>query len=152
MRYILDTGQGFANVARRHYVRGMEGYGRTGLDFASPALFNGFSQLSATPFFVFQKMESCETERHLLCRVVTSAYNTKITLGVFKLLHNERKGDFMANKTNSIVHTKWMCKYHIVLLTIRDIIKQLCAYKRVQVIEGHLMPDHIYMAAIPVLV
>ena len=33
---------------------------------------------------------------------------------LFKLLHNKRKGDFMANKTNSMAHTKWMCKYHIV--------------------------------------
>ena len=64
---------------------------------------------------------------------------------------------FMANKTNSMAHTKWMCKYHIVFTpkyrrkaiynqykeSIRDIIKQLCAYKRVEIIEGHLMPDHI---------
>ncbi len=29
--------------------------------------------------------------------------------------------------------------------SIRDIIKQLCAYKGVEIIEGHLMPDHIHM-------
>lgn len=54
---------------------------------------------------------------------------------------------------------KWMCKYHIVFTpkyrrkviysqykeSIRDIIKQLCAYKGVEIIEGHLMPDHIHM-------
>ena len=28
---------------------------------------------------------------------------------------------------------------------IRDILKQLCAYKGVEIIEGHLMPDHIHM-------
>ena len=28
---------------------------------------------------------------------------------------------------------------------IRDIIKQLCSYKGVEIIEGHLMPDHIHM-------
>ena len=62
----------------------------------------------------------------------------------------------MANKTNSMAHTKWMCKYHIVFTpkyrrkaiynqykeSIRDIIKQLCAYKGVEIIEGHLMPEH----------
>lgn len=78
---------------------------------------------------------------------------------LFKLLHNERKGDFMANKTNSMAHTKWMCKYHIVFTpkyrrkaiynqykeSIRDIIKLLCSYKGVDIIEGHLMPDHIHM-------
>ena len=66
---------------------------------------------------------------------------------------------FMANKTNSMAHTKWMCKYHIVFTpkyrrkaiynqykeSIRDSIKQLCAYKGVEIIEGHLMPDHIHI-------
>lgn len=28
----------------------------------------------------------------------------------------KKKGDFMANKTNSLSHTKWMCKYHIVFV------------------------------------
>ena len=27
---------------------------------------------------------------------------------------NERKGDLLANKTNDMAHTKWLCKYHIV--------------------------------------
>ena len=59
----------------------------------------------------------------------------------------------MANKANSLSHTKWMCKYHVVFTpkyrrykeSIRDIIKQLCAYKGVEIIEGHLMPDYIHM-------
>lgn len=65
----------------------------------------------------------------------------------------------MANKTNDLAHTKWMCKYHIVFTpkyrrkiiynqykeSIRDILKQLFAYKGVEIIEGHLMPDHIHM-------
>ena len=52
-----------------------------------------------------------------------------------------------------------MCKYHIVFTPkfrrkiiynqykedIRDIIKQLCSYKEVEIMEGHLMSDHIYM-------
>lgn len=65
----------------------------------------------------------------------------------------------MANKINSLAHTKWVCKYHIVFTpkyrrkiiynqykeSIRNIIKQLCAYKGVEIIEGHLMSDYIYM-------
>ena len=65
----------------------------------------------------------------------------------------------MANKSNDLAHTKWMCKYHIVFtpkyrrkviynqlkVDIRDILKQLCTYKGVEIIEGHLMPDHIHM-------
>ena len=56
----------------------------------------------------------------------------------------------MANKSNDLAHTKWMCKYHIVFTLkyrrkviynqlkedIRDILKQLCAYKGVEIIEG----------------
>jgi len=65
----------------------------------------------------------------------------------------------MANQTHSLSHTKWMCKYHIVFTpkyrrkavynqykeSIRDILKQLCAHKGVEIIEGHLMVDHIHM-------
>lgn len=65
----------------------------------------------------------------------------------------------MAKKEYSLAHTKWMCKYHIIFIPkyrrkviynqykedIRDIIKQLCSYKGVEIIEGHLMPDHIHM-------
>ena len=65
----------------------------------------------------------------------------------------------MAKKEHALAHTKWMCKYHIVFTPkyrrkviynqykkdIRDIIKQLCSYKGVEIIEGHLMPDHIHM-------
>lgn len=65
----------------------------------------------------------------------------------------------MANKEHSLARTKWMCKYHIVFTpkyrrkviynqykqSIREILKQLCRYKGVEIIEGHLMPDHIHM-------
>ena len=70
---------------------------------------------------------------------------------------NERKGDLLANKTNDMAHTKWLCKYHIVFTPkyrrkviynqyrkdLRDIIKTLCGYKGVEIIEGKLMPDHV---------
>ncbi len=59
----------------------------------------------------------------------------------------------------SLAHTKWMCKYHIVFtpkyrrqiiykqirLDITKIIKDLCKYKGVEIIEGHAMPDHIHL-------
>ena len=65
----------------------------------------------------------------------------------------------MANKTNSLSHSKWLCKYHIVFtpkyrrkiiynqykVSIREILTQLCKYKGVEIIEGHLMPDHVHM-------
>ena len=65
----------------------------------------------------------------------------------------------MAKQTNSLAHTKWMCKYHIVFTPkyrrkivynqykadLRDILKQLCSYKGVEILEGNLMPDHTHM-------
>ena len=64
----------------------------------------------------------------------------------------------MANKHNSLSHTKWLCKYHIVFTPkyrrkiefnqykrdIVDIIKRLCKYKGVETIEGYIMLDYIY--------
>ena len=52
-----------------------------------------------------------------------------------------------------------MCKYHIVFTpryrrkaiygqyrdSIGQIIRQLCNYKGVEIIEGHLMPDHVHI-------
>jgi len=35
--------------------------------------------------------------------------------------------------------------FYAVILSIRDIIIELCKYKRVEILEGHLMPDHIHM-------
>ena len=65
----------------------------------------------------------------------------------------------MANRGNSLAHTKWLCKYHIVFTpkyrrkviynqykeSIRDIIKQLCGYKGIEIIEGEIMADHIHL-------
>ena len=65
----------------------------------------------------------------------------------------------LANKTNSLAHTKWVCKYHIVFTPkyrrkiiynqyrtdLKDVFKQLCAYKGVEIIEGHLMADHVHL-------
>lgn len=65
----------------------------------------------------------------------------------------------MAHKANSLSHTKWMCKYHIVFtpkyrrkaifnqykVSIREILIRLCKFKGVEIIEGHLCIDHIHM-------
>ena len=55
----------------------------------------------------------------------------------------------MAKKEYSLAHTKWMCKYHIVFTPKyrrKVIYNQYKAdIKGVEIIEGHLMPDHIHM-------
>ena len=58
----------------------------------------------------------------------------------------------MATKTQSLAHTKWLCKYHIVFTpkyrrkviynqyrnSLREILRRLCEYKGVKIIEGEI--------------
>ena len=59
----------------------------------------------------------------------------------------------------SLSHTRWNCKYHIVFIPkyrrkeiygklrsdIGQILRQLCLYKGVEIIEAYAMLDHIHM-------
>ena len=63
------------------------------------------------------------------------------------------------NDINSLSHTKWNCKYHIVFApkyrrkvfygqhraAIGKILRQLCEWKGVNIIEAEVCPDHIHM-------
>ncbi len=65
----------------------------------------------------------------------------------------------MAQKSYSLSHTKWHCKYHIVFTpkyrrkviynqyrsSLGEIFHRLCSYEGIEIIEGHLMPDHVHM-------
>ena len=59
----------------------------------------------------------------------------------------------------SLSHVRWDCKYHIVIAPkyrqkvlygklkrdLGEILRDLCRQKGVDLLEGHLMPDHVYM-------
>ena len=61
--------------------------------------------------------------------------------------------------TESLAHTKWNCKYHIVFAPkfrrkaiygeikkdIGEILRKLCVQKGVEIIEAEACPDHIHM-------
>ena len=67
------------------------------------------------------------------------------------------------NDINSLSHTKWNCKYHIVFApkyrrkvfyrekrtakrtAIGKILRQLCEWKGVKIIEAEACPDHIHL-------
>ena len=63
------------------------------------------------------------------------------------------------NDINSLAHTKWNCKYHIVFAPkyrrkvffgekrreIGKILRQLCEWKKVTIVEAEVCPDHIHM-------
>ena len=60
---------------------------------------------------------------------------------------------------NSLAHSKWVCKYHIVFSPkyrrkiiyyqlrkdIQQYIRDLCKWKGVEIIEGKMMPDHVHL-------
>ena len=63
------------------------------------------------------------------------------------------------NDINSLSHTKWNCKYHIVFapkyrllvfyknkkIFIGKILRELCEWKGVNIVEAETCPDHIHM-------
>ena len=61
--------------------------------------------------------------------------------------------------SNSLAHTKWKCQYHIVFIPkyrkkvlygkvrddVREVIRTLCKYKNVEIIEGAVCIDHVHL-------
>jgi len=59
----------------------------------------------------------------------------------------------------SLSHTRWKCQYHIVFIPkyrrrvmygkvradVREIIKTLCRYKKIEIIEGAVCVDHVHL-------
>ena len=62
-------------------------------------------------------------------------------------------------EVDSLGYTRWNCKYHIVFASkyrgqmiynqikadIGNILRRLCEYKEIEIIEGEACPDHIVM-------
>jgi putative transposase len=60
---------------------------------------------------------------------------------------------------SSLSHVRWECKYHVVIVPkyrkkslygnmrrqVGEIIRELCRQKGVELLEGHLLSDHIHM-------
>ena len=60
---------------------------------------------------------------------------------------------------NKLAHAIWLCKYHIVWCTkyrfkvlskdirvsVRDILRQLCEWKKIEIIEGNVQVDHVHL-------
>lgn len=65
----------------------------------------------------------------------------------------------MSDLYQSLSHSKWDCKYHVVFIPKRrrkavfgkvrsqlgEIFHALARQKECQILEGHLMPDHVHM-------
>ena len=72
--------------------------------------------------------------------------------------NQNQKGDVRMDD-NSISHTRWNCTYHIIFIPkyrrkaiygkirgdIGQILRQLCGYKNVEIVEANACSDHIHM-------
>lgn len=61
--------------------------------------------------------------------------------------------------SSSLSHTKWKCQYHIVFIPkyrrkvlygqvkadVREIIKKLCEYRNIEIVEGAVCSDHVHL-------
>ena len=73
--------------------------------------------------------------------------------------YNLEGESYMSESFQSLSHSKWDCKYHIVFVPKRrrkamfgnirkqlgGIFHELARQKECHIIEGHLMPDHVHM-------
>ena len=59
----------------------------------------------------------------------------------------------------NLSHVRWECKYHVIIVPkyrkrvlygkirrrVGEILRDLCRQRGIEMLEGHLMPDHIHM-------
>ncbi len=69
------------------------------------------------------------------------------------------QGGLYMKDWKSLAHTKWDCKYHMVLIPkyrhkmffaksrkrVGEMLRELCRYKGIELLEGNAQPDHIHM-------
>jgi putative transposase len=77
---------------------------------------------------------------------------------MMKFKPSKNKGKVL-NMAQSLSHSKWLCKYHIVFTPkyrrkviyyqlradIQKIIKDLCKWKGIEIVEGHMMSDLVHL-------
>jgi len=61
--------------------------------------------------------------------------------------------------SSSLSHTRWKCQYHIVFIPkyrrkvmygnvkadVREVLKKLCEFKKVEIVEGAVCADHVHL-------
>ena len=105
---------------------------------------------------------------HRLCRWSVKSFSDerdkKTPFGVewtcgLATARDTKRRTFKMNDNKSLAHTRWNCKYHIVFapkyrrkifygemrVEIGKILRELCGWKGVTIIEAEVCPDHIHM-------
>ena len=103
----------------------------------------------------------CETKKHPLCgcasKIIPKKLQTRYNKGV--QANCKAKGEKYGTKGTQFITHRVDVFYHIVFTpkyrrkviynqyrsSLGEIFHRLCSYKGVEIIEGHLMPDHVHM-------
>lgn len=108
------------------------------------------------------------SRNHRLCRWYEKSFSEeeeiKTPFGVkwacgLATARNTKRRTFEMNDSKSLAHTRWNCKYHIVFAPkyrrkefygekraeIGKILRELCEWKGVNIVEAEVCEDHIHM-------
>ena len=114
---------------------------------------------SAATLFVRTTTRPCRwSEKALVMSKTKTPLEGRITCGLATARDTKRR-TFRMNDNKSLAHTTWNCKYHIVFAPkyrrkifygekraeIGKILRELCGWKGVTIIEAEVCPDHIHM-------
>ena len=112
-------------------------------------------------FLLYKNTTGCAggSKKLELCLEKISSFG-RIRVGLPTTLRNQRRNQVqMKLDTSSLAHTKWECKYHIVFapkyrrqiiygkikMDIGQMLRKLCEYKGIEIIEAEACKDHIHM-------
>jgi len=87
---------------------------------------------------------------------------TYTTVEVILRVFAKRRRRAPMKEYQSLSHTRWDCKYHVVFIPKRrkkrifgilrrqlgEIFRELAQHKESQVVEGHLRPDHVHSSSL----
>ena len=96
-------------------------------------------------------------ERAEACRLTKNASDGRMKLVSQTEIKQPKEAVQMDD--SSLTHTKWKCQYHIVFIPkyrrktmygrvkedIREILRTLCRYKKIEIIEGAVCADHVHL-------
>jgi len=82
-----------------------------------------------------------------------------VKLAVWQLQAATNQKEVTMSDVQSLAHTKWNCKYHVVFAPkyrrqvfygekkreIGEILRRLCEWKGVTILEAECCPDHVHM-------
>ena len=90
---------------------------------------------------------------------IKTPFDLLVKLAVWQLQAATNQKEVTMSGVQSLAHTKWNCKYHVVFAPkyrrqvfygekkreIGEILRRLCEWKGVTILEAECCPDHVYM-------